>query len=427
MALEVDQSPNTYKGEYRRMSLPRLLSLNSYHYRRGGADMVYFEHDALFRHAGWETAFFSMHHPMNLASEWDGFFVDELQYGHDYGLAEKMAMVGKIIYSTEARRKLSALLDVFRPDVAHSHNLYHHISPSVLPLLRERGIPSVLTAHDLKLACPSHTMLARDGICERCKNGNFLHAIAQRCVKNSLSISGLVATESWLHRVSGIYRRNLDRIIVPSRFYKKKFVEWGWPEEIFEYVPNFVDIRDFAPVFAPGRYVVYFGRMSYEKGVGTLLAAAEASGVEVVFIGDGELSDTVRDAAERVDNIQYVGRKTGAELSALVSAARAVVLPSEWYENAPMSLLEGFALGKPAVGADIGGIPEMIRDGETGLLFESGQVSALAAALQKIATMSDVQVEAMGRHARDVVHRDFSRDRYRDRILDVYRSLGVKG
>lgn len=408
------------------MPLSRLLSLNSYHYRRGGADMVYFEHDSLFRSAGWDTAFFSMHHPMNLASDWDEYFVDELQYGHAYGFVQKVAMVGKVLYSAEARRKLSSLLDVFRPDVAHSHNLYHHISPSVLPLLRERGIPSVLTAHDLKLACPSHTMLAGDGICERCKGGNFLHAITQRCVKDSLSLSSLVATESWLHRVSGIYRRNLDRIIVPSRFYQKKFVEWGWPEEMFEYVPNFVDVEDFEPVFAPGKYFVYFGRMSYEKGVGTLLAAAEASGVEMVFIGDGELSDSVRSAASRVANIQYVGRKTGAELKALVGGARAVVLPSEWYENAPMSVLEAFALGKPAVGADIGGIPEMIREDETGVLFPSGQVASLAAALQKIAVMSDGQVEAMGRQARDTVHRDFSRDRYRERMLGVYRALGVK-
>lgn len=405
--------------------MPKLLSLNSYHYRRGGADMVYLEHDALFRSLGWQTAFMAMHHPLNQPSEWDTYFVDELQYGHTYGALSKAAMALKVIYSVEARRKLAALLDKFQPDIAHSHNLYHHLSPSVLPLLKERGIPTVLTAHDLKLACPSHTMLAHDGVCERCKSGNFIHAVRNRCVKNQLGVSALVALESWLHRVSGIYRRNLDRIVVPSRFYRDKFIEWGWAPQQLEYVPNFVKVEEFLPRYEPGKYLVYFGRLSYEKGVGTLLQAARLAGCKLVVMGDGELADEVRAAQNADADIDYLGRKSGAELLEVVAGSRAIVLPSEWYENAPMSVLEAFALGKPAIGARIGGIPEMVREGVSGLLFESGSAEDLARAMRVLVDMPDREVADLGRSARALVEAEYCLERYRDRTLTLYSALGA--
>ncbi len=405
--------------------MPRLLSLNSYHYRRGGADMVYLEHDALFRSMGWQTAFMAMHHPSNQPSEWDAYFVDELQYGHSYGTLSKAAMALKVIYSVEARRKLAALLDAFRPDIAHSHNLYHHLSPSVLPLLKERGIPTVLTAHDLKLACPAHTMLAHDGICERCRGGNFMHAVKHRCVKNQLGVSALVALESWLHRVSGIYRKNLDRIVVPSRFYRDKFVEWGWAAQQLEYLPNFVKVDEFSPRYEPGRYFVYFGRLSYEKGVGTLLRAARLAGMKLVVMGDGELADQVREAQEGGADIDYLGRRSGAALLEVVAGSRGIVLPSEWYENAPMSVLEAFALGKPAIGARIGGIPEMVREGVSGLLFESGNAEDLARAMRTLAEMPDSEVAGLGRSARALVEAEYSLARYRERMLELYSALGA--
>jgi glycosyltransferase involved in cell wall biosynthesis len=405
----------------------RLLSLNSYHYRRGGADVVYLEHDKLFRDHGWEGAFFAMHHPQNLPCDWDRFFVDELQFGHEYGALEKARMATKVIYSIEARRKLASLLDHFRPDVAHAHNLYHHISPSVLPLLKARGIPTVLTAHDLKLVCPSHDMLASGGICERCKGGRFYQTVLQRCVKGSLAVSGLVAVESAIHHFSGIYRRNLDRVLVPSQFYLEKFVEWGWPREHLRLVPNFVDPTAFAPQYEPGGYFLFFGRITATKGVSTLLAAAAQAGVRLVVVGTGDLDDEVRRVAATRPDVQFLGRKSGAELFEVVKGARAIVLPSEWYENAPMSLLEAFALGKPGIGADIGGIPEMIRPDETGWLFPSGDRDALAGVLALVAGMDDAKIAALGRGARALVEERFTPVQYVRNVARVYSEIGVAG
>ncbi len=402
----------------------RLLSLNSYHYRRGGSDVVYLEQDALFRELGWETAVMSMHHPKNLASEWSDFFIDELEFGQTQGFIDKLVKASKVVYSLEAQRKLRRLLGVFPADVAHLHCVYHHLSPSVLPVLHAAGIPAVLTAHDLKIACPAYKMLNRGGICERCKDGSVLNVIRHRCVRDSLGASTIVAVESGVHRRLDTYRRYLGRVITPSRFYRAKLIEWGWPEEKLVYVPNYVDSTHFQPAFEPGDYVLFAGRLALEKGVGTLVRAAIRSGVRLRVAGTGPLEAELR-AMPEAGNVEWLGFCTGDALWQQIRGARALVLPSEWYENAPMSILEAYASGTPVVGADIGGIPEMIDDG-TGWVFRSGDVDALADALTRVFETPSAVVADMGRRARQRVEADFNRARYVEGVLGVYRGLGVR-
>ncbi len=406
---------------------PKLLNLNSYHHRRGGADVVYLDHAALFASQGWDTAFFAMHHPQNEPSVWSPYFVDELQYGASYGALQKVQMAGKIIYSVEARQKLAALLKVFRPDVAHAHNLYHHLSPSVLSLLHAEGIPTVMTAHDLKLACPSHEMLLHGRICERCKGGHFIHCVTNQCIKQSTALSALVALESAVHRMAGSYIKHLGRIIVPSRFLGTKLVEWGVPQALIHYLPNAVDVRAFQPAMLPGQGFAYIGRMTASKGVVTLIEAAKRTGLPLQMVGSGELDDNLRAQASGHPNIQFAGRLRGAALWQAVVGCRALVLPSEWYENAPMSILEAYALGRPVIGACIGGIPEMIDPGETGFLFEPGNMDALAAEMERVAALPDTQLQRLGAAARQRVVRDYSNQTYLANMLALYASLGVRG
>ncbi|WP_310448391.1 glycosyltransferase [Thiobacillus sp.] len=407
--------------------MPNLLSINTYHYRRGGSDAVFFEHDALFRGAGWDTAVMTMHHPKNEASPWSEFFVDELEFGHAYGLLQKLLMAGKVIYSAEARQKLDKLLARFQPDVAHVHCIYHHISPSVLPLLKQRGIPVVMTAHDLKLCCPAYKMLNRGGICEKCKGGNLLNVVTNRCLRDSLVVSSLVMVESAVHRALGLYRDNLDRIVVPSLFFRDKHIEWGWPAEKLVYIPNFVRAEGFTPQFEPGDYFFYFGRLALEKGVGTLIRAAARAGVRLHIAGTGPEGDALKAlAAEVGGDIEFLGFVSGDPLWKLLREARAIVLPSEWYENAPMSVLEAYASGKPVIGARIGGIPEMVMEGETGWLFESGSVDELAGKLAHMQSQSGAEISAMGQAARRVVEERFNERQYLDAMLQLYESLGVR-
>ncbi len=403
-----------------------LLSINNYYYRRGGAEVVFLEQNRMFEERNWRVVPFAMQHPKNLPSPWAPYFIDEIEFGADYSAWEKLLKVPKVIYSLEARRKLGNLLNAMRPNIAHAHNVYHHISPSIFGVLKRRNIPTVLTLHDLKLACPAYKMLAHDGICERCKDGALSHVVRNRCVKNSLALSGMIWLEASVQRMLGCYADNVDRFITPSRFYLEKLVEWGWERKRFVHIPNFVDVDAHKPDYAIGQAFLYFGRLAPEKGLTTLVKAAALAQVPVWIVGTGPEEEALKQRVVQTGaNVKFLGYKSGAELHALVQAARAVVLPSEWYENAPMSILESYALGRPVIGAAIGGIPELIREDETGISFKSGDVDALAAALRRIADMPDAQVAHRGRSGRQWVENEFTVECYLERLLALYGEFGV--
>jgi len=407
--------------------MTRLLNVNSYHYRRGGSDVVYLDHAALMGERGFENSFFSMQHPKNEPTPWSQHFVSELEFGHDYPALTKAVMAAKVVWSWEARSKLSQLLDAFPARVAHLHCIYHHLSPAILPLLRARGVRTVMTAHDLKIACPAYKMLNRGGVCERCREGSVLNVVKHRCVRDSLAASAVVAVESGLHRLLGTWQKHLDVVVCPSRFFRDKFVEWGWPAAQFEVIPNVVDAARFEPRFEPGGYLLYFGRLAPEKGVATLLRAAAQVGVPLKIAGSGPEEGALRAMPEaQRPEVEFMGFRSGAALHQLVRDARAVVLPSEWFENAPMSVLESMALGKPVLGARIGGIPELIGDNETGWLFPSGDAPALAERLRAIALADDAVLAAMGRRAREQVSQLYTRERYAEAMLALYARLGVR-
>jgi glycosyltransferase involved in cell wall biosynthesis len=406
--------------------MPTLLSVNNYYYYRGGAETVFLEQNKLLAAVGWKVVPFCMTHPRNMATPWSEYFVDEIEFGSQYSLVGKLSRVPKVVYSTEARRKLDKLLDATRPDICHAHNIYNHISPSILSLLKARGVPTVLTLHDLKIACPAYNMLSHDGICERCKGGRLYNVLVHRCVKGSAALSAVVMLEALVHGALGSYRRNVDRFVVPSQFYIDKLVEWGMPRAMFAHVPNFVDAGNVVPEYAPGKVILYFGRLSREKGLATLVRAAAIAGCKLWLAGTGPQLDELRQLAASLGvDAQFPGYLTGDALRSVVRQARAVAIPSEWYENAPMTVLEAYALGKPVIGARIGGIPELIKEGETGLIFESGSVEALAAALSQFVALPDAEISRMGRNARQWVEQSFTAEIYRSRILSIYGELGI--
>jgi glycosyltransferase involved in cell wall biosynthesis len=406
--------------------MPKLLNINTYHYRRGGSDVVYFEHAHLMEQQGFDNAFFAMHHPNNEASPWNRFFIDELEFGHAYSLTQKITMAAKAIYSFEAQKKLRQLLNEFRPDVAHLHCIYHHLSPSILPVLHKAGIPTVMTAHDLKIACPAYKMLNHTGICERCNKGSVLNVIKHRCIRGSLAASTIVALESGLQRSLQLYRRYLTKVVVPSQFFIEKFVEWGWPREQFFYVPNYVDAERFTPNYTPGDYFLYFGRLAPEKGVGTLIQAAAQAKVKLKIAGTGPEQESLRILNTSLGSpAEFLGFQSGQALHNLVQESRAVVLPSEWYENAPMSVLESMAMGKPVIGANIGGIPELITD-DTGWIFSSGNIGELASQMTHVQNLTNKTLADMGLNARHRVISKFNKHGYTAAINELYKSLGVR-
>jgi len=407
------------------MALPTLLSVNNYYYKRGGAEGVFLSHNALFEQSGGTVVPFSMQHPDNLESSWDKYFVDELEYGAGYSLLQKAWRVPKTIYSFEARKKLERLLDKSQPDICHAHNIYHHISPSILGVLNKRKIPTVITLHDLKLACPAYKMLSPNGICEQCKGGRQINVVRNSCIKGSRLLSSIVYLESKLHSVLQTYERYVDRFVVPSQFYIDKFVEWGISRERMVYIPNFSEFESSSPE-TPGSTITYFGRLGHEKGIATLIRAAALAGVSIRIIGEGPDDQSfVALAKELGAQVEFCGYLSGQYLKDKLRQSKAVVLPSEWYENAPLSILEAYSLEIPVLGANIGGIPEMIKEGVSGATFASADVQQLADKLSWIDEMGSESAHAMGVAGRALVDEKFTRQKYMSRILALYAELGV--
>jgi len=405
-------------------SARRLLAINNYFYRRGGAESIFLDQIDLFAAAGWDVVPFAMEHPDNLPSPWSDYFVSEIEYGRSSGPFTKAKQAAKIIFSLEARRKIRALIDRVQPSVAHAHNVYHHISPSIFDVLKSEGVPVVMTAHDLKIACPAYKMLSQGRVCERCRGGRIHNVLLHRCVKDSAMVSGLVFLETLVHRTFGLYRDTLDCLVAPSRFYRDKLVEWGWDASRIAYIPNFIDAEQFTPWCHEGNYFVYAGRLAPEKGLATLVRAAALAHQRLILVGSGPEEDALRQLASELDaDIVFAGYMNKPELKQLIGESRALVLPSEWYENAPVSVLEAYALGRPVIGTRIGGIPELIVHNKTGVLVEPGNVGMLAEALASMAKLPRTARNRLGAAGRDWVVREFSPEKYRDRTTELYDTV----
>lgn len=401
-----------------------LLKINNYFYRRGGAEAVFLDHITLFEQAGWNVVPFAMQHGLNYPSVWSDYFPSEIEYGHESGMLNKIRQAAKIIYSLEAQRNLDRLIHRIEPTIAHAHNVYHHLSPAIFSTLKAAGIPTVMTVHDLKLACPSYKMLRDAKVCEDCKGGRVHNVLVHRCIKDSALLSGVILTETLLHKVLGTYRNNVDRLVVPSLFYMDKLSEWGWSRERMTHIPNFVDVADFQTGWVKDNYFAFAGRLAPEKGLRTLIRAVAQSKQRLVIAGTGPEEQALRALAVDLSaDVHFAGYLTGPALHRLIGEAKALVLPSEWYENAPISLLEAYALGTPVIGTKIGGIPEMIRENDTGLLAEPANVDDLAEALVRMANLSPRTRQSMAMTGRAWVASDFSSSAYRQRMTDLYASI----
>ncbi|MGU3574489.1 glycosyltransferase family 4 protein [Brucellaceae bacterium C25G] len=401
-----------------------LLAINNYFYRRGGAETVFFEHMELFNDGDWRSVPFAMKHPENLPSAYSSYFVDEIEYGRRISLPEKLSQAAKVIYSREAQRNITRLIEDVRPDIAHAHNVYHHISPSIFPVLKKAGIPTVMTAHDLKLACPAYKMLSHDEICERCKGGRIYNVLLRRCIKDSVALSGLVLLETLVHRSLGLYRDDLDRIVVPSLFYREKLIEWGWPPEKLVYIPNFVDLDLAKAPSGRGDYFLYAGRLSEEKGLGTLIEAVAHAKQRLLIAGSGPLLHELKELVAKLGaDVEFLGHLQADHLHRIINGATALVLPSQWYENAPMSILEAYILGVPVIGSRIGGIPELVRDGVTGLLAEPADRDDLSEKISRMAAFTPQKRGLMAVEGAQWVREAFSSACYKQSMTELYASL----
>jgi glycosyltransferase involved in cell wall biosynthesis len=392
-----------------------VLQVNKYHFVKGGADKYYLDIAASLRRHGFRVHCLAMQHERNEQASPDDAFVSESDYHAAAGIGRKLKLASRVIYNRESAATARQLVERRRPDVAHLHNVYHQLSPSVVSALSRSKVPMVQTLHDYKLVCPGYTLRTGGEVCERCRGGRYYEAVRNRCVMNSTSASLLAATEAYIHGALGTYGR-IARFLCPSRFMMDKVASFGIPREKLVHLPYFLPVEAYQPASeAPENICLYAGRLSPEKGVATLIEAMAR------VAGEGPLRPQLEELAQRrcPGRVRFLGYLSGEEFHDRIRRAAFSVVPSEWYENYPLAILECFALGRPVVGARIGGIPEMVIDGHTGRLHESGNAASLAEALQWMMS-GEADLRAMGANARRFIETEHSEDQHIARLSSIY-------
>ena len=421
----------------------RILLVNKFHYRKGGAETYYLTVGSELERMGHEVAYFSMRHPDNLPCGWDKYFVTQREYNNVKNPLKAARDGMALIYSPEAKRNFQALCEEFRPDVVHLNNVHRQITLSILdaPYLRENKVPVFYTAHDYVTVCPGYLMLDGDGrVCDAClEDGRYRHCIERRCVKGSRAKSALAAREASFTRAHQPNRR-IDRVLAPSRFMRAKLIEGGWPEDKVVFLQNFADdaILDRAAnagADATDRenpYLLFFGRLSAEKGVDTLLRAFDAAlpnlpqGMRLVVVGDGPDAAEFKTLASSLgcaSRIEFAGYQTGGALQAYVERASLAIASSRWRENMPYSIVEAFAAGTPVVGTNIGGIPELVDEGKTGFICEPGDVPSMADAILRgtSAFLDRSAYSMLQRNCRSYVMENCSREKFMNDLVNLYK------
>ncbi|MEJ5915159.1 glycosyltransferase [Pseudokineococcus sp. 1T1Z-3] len=409
----------------------RVLHVNKYLHRRGGAEAHMLDLAAAQRRAGHEVALWGMAPADTREQPGDpgvlhGVLAPALELEPPPpGAAARVRAAASTVWSVPAQRAMAAALERFSPDVVHCHNIYHQLSPSVLAPVRRRGVRAVMTLHDYKLVCPSYQMLAGGRPCQGCVRPGLagpLQALRHRC-KGSLGASAVVAVESTLHRAGDAYG-SLAALVAPSRFLADVLARAGVGDGRVHVVRNpvgLVPAERLVPA-ADRRGLVVAGRLSPEKGVDVAVRAmAHLPGAHLVVAGDGPARADLEALAARVapGRVRFTGRLPAPEVEALVTGAVAVAVPSRWYENAPLAVTEALVAGVPPVVSDLGGAPELVRDGVDGLVVPPEDPAALAAALRRL-LVDPAAAGRMGAAGRERVAREHDADAHVRRLEEIY-------
>lgn len=391
----------------------KILLANKFYYRRGGDCIYMLNLEQLLKAHGHEVAVFAMDYPENLDTPWKKYFPKNMS---------KLMAFTRPFGSHEVKSTFKKLLDDFKPDVVHLNNVHTQLSPVMAELAHQRGIKVVWTLHDYKLLCPRYDCLKNGNtICETCFNGDKKACLDNKCMKGSklASFIGYKEAVTWnRERLEAC----TDVFICPSQFMADKMVQGGFSKSKMRTLCNFIDVEkckyaptdgmdNTDPIVLPKKedYYCFIGRLSHEKGAKTLIEAANQLPYKLVIIGGGPLMDELKSVAHT--NIEFVGFKQWDDIKQLVGKARFSVIPSEWYENNPLSVIEAQCLGTPVLGANIGGIPEL-----TDYTFSSGNIADLKTKIEKMWN-SELDYQQI---ASDAQHR-YDAETYYDKLINIYK------
>ncbi len=403
----------------------KILLVNKYHFLKGGAERAYLDMARILEQHGHSVAFFSMKHPNNLPTLWEKYFIENIDYQDGrLSFGQKLSLAVKILFNFNAQKKLEKLIEDFQPDVAHLHNVYHQLSPSVIWTLKKHRVPIVMTLHDYKPVSPNYNLFAWGKIWEHTSG---FRCCLDRCVKNSFSKSLVCALEKWLHTFLGSYEK-VDVFIAPSRFLIQKYQTLGFRREIV-FLPNPLGPfeENDKKIKREENTFLFFGRLSPEKGVDTAIEALALlpQDHKLWIVGNGpekKRLETLTQEKGVASRVTFLGTLYGENLENLKQRAQAVILPSRWYENFPYALSESLQSGCVVVTANIGGIAERIAHQKNGVLFEAGNAKALAEALL---SLKSLPLDAIRGRAQESVA-DLNEEKFAQALLRIYNSLIAK-
>lgn len=402
----------------------KVLLINNFFYRKGGSETVFFNTAELLRNNGHDVVFFSIEDEKNTHINNHEYFVSQ------GGTLQK---VMNYFSNPYAAKKLDEVLSIEKPDIAHVHLFWGGISPSIIPILHNNHIPLVHTAHDYRMVCPAYLLKDGKGVfCDRCKGGKFYNCALHRCSKGNLVESALMSVEMYYRNKKWHPAKEIDGVLFVSNFSKNKHVEfdsrfsnantlvlYNCPNE---QVQASLDLqRD-----TYNSYYLYYGRLSEEKGIQTLIKAFERfPHLNLKIVGAGPLERGLKQYCvdKNLNNIDFLGFKTGKDLYDTVASAKYVCVPSECYENNPMTIVEAYSLATPVIGASIGGISEVVMEGKTGYSFESGSVESLIKAIDQSASISKEEYCAQRHNAYKFGQDSFSREAHYRKLISFYNQL----
>ena len=402
----------------------RIAFVANWWYRRGGLGAVMLDEAGALEARGHDVVPFAAAHPENLDASTEDFFppfVETADGGRSMSARQQLSTIRRLIDNRDAATRFERLIDNAQPDLIHVHNTVRQLSPSVLAVAKRRGLPIVMTMHDYGLICPQGLLLRGGSVpCDPplCASGSALHAVRNGCLKGSVVASAAGACELATHRRTRAYSGTVDLLIAPSRFLGRLVGDGGpWKDRI-RHLPNGIPAPA-EPRQAPsaGASILFAGRLVKEKGVDDLLGAARLSPeLDVVIAGDGPEATRLRQIAP--PSVRFLGHQSGEEIAHLFSQARALVAPSIWLENAPISILEAMRAGRPVIATDMGGTSEMLRDGG-GLMVPPGNPLALGAAMRRVTNEPDL-ADAIGEAGRRSFRERYTLDRHIDGLLAIY-------
>ncbi len=403
----------------------RILHVNKFFDFHGGAEVYLHQLVEKQRLQGHDVHIFSTQKASTSLGEDAKFSPAYHAYDRSEGFVEDAKKGLAFLWNREAKRQFSAMLDAVKPDIVHVHNIYHHLSSSILGEIRERKIPCVQTLHDHKLACPNYKMYTQGANCDRCKNGNYFQAVKFQCLSTSTLANILGATEMHLTKATAAYEKTVQAFLCPSRYMQKTMIAWGEPGSKMVYLPNPTDLPQ-EMATGGGGYVLYTGRLSEEKGVDTLIRGiVRVPELALWIAGSGPEEARLKALAEELGaaHVRFLGFVPPEELAKMRIKAEAIVLATKMRENASGALLEGLAAGLPCLATNVGGNPELIEEGKTGWLLPPNDPIAWHEGFLRLKQTSLVRRREMGLRGRAFIERERTWKKHLDAMEEVYEMV----